>query len=54
MLKKLQPVLEHSLATIVWVNNFQTLEIQAVLSNFFHDGNDIAVGSNKCGGWGWA
>ena len=33
--------------TIVWVNNFPTPEIQAVLSSFFHDGNDIAGGSNR-------
>ena len=31
----------------MWVNNFQTPEIQAVLSSFFRDGNDIAGG-----GWG--
>ena len=43
MLKKwkLQQVLVYSLAIIVWVNNFQTPEIQAVLSGFFRDGNDI-------------
>ena len=32
---KLQQVLVYSLAIIVWVNNFQTPEIQAVLSSFF-------------------
>ena len=43
MLKKwkLQQVLVYSLAIIVWVNNFQAPEIQAVLSSFFRDGNDI-------------
>jgi len=30
---KLQEVLVYSLAIIVWVNNFQTPEIRAVLSN---------------------
>ena len=35
----------------MWVNNFQTPEIQAVLSSFFHEGNDIAGGSNRGGGW---
>jgi len=34
------------------VNNFQTPKIQAVLSSFFQDGNDIAGGSNRGGGWG--
>jgi len=34
------------------VNNYQTPEIQAVLSSFFHDGNDIAGGSNRGGWWG--
>jgi len=55
MLKKwkLQQVLVYSLGIIVWVNNFQTPEIQAVLSCFFHDGNDIARGSNRGSGWGW-
>ena len=46
----------YSLAIIVWVNNFQTPEIQAVLSTSFHDGNDMAGGSNRGGGWeeeGW-
>ena len=33
------------------MNNFQTLEIRAVLSSFFRDGNDIAGGSNRGGGW---
>ena len=42
--RKLQQVLVYSLAIIVWVNNFQTPEIQAVLSSFFRDGNDIAGG----------
>jgi len=36
----------------VWVNNFQTPEIQAVLSSFFREGNDIASGSYRGGGWG--
>ena len=45
-------VLVYSLAIIVWVNNFQTPEIQAVLSSFFRDGNDIAGSSNRGGGWG--
>ena len=54
MLKKwkLQQVVVYSLAIIVWVNNFQTPKIQAVLSSFFRDGNDIAGGSNRGGGWG--
>jgi len=34
------------------MNNFQTPKIQAVLSRFFRDGNDIAGGSNRGGGWG--
>ena len=34
----------------MWVNNFQTAEIQVVLSSFFHDSNDIARGSNR-GRW---
>ena len=42
----------YSLAIIVWVNNFQTPEIRAVLSSFFCDGNDIAGGSNRGGRWG--
>jgi len=29
----------------------ETPEIQAVLSSFFSDSNDIAHGSNKGGGW---
>jgi len=33
------------------VNNFQIPKIQAVLSSFFHGGNDIACGSNRGGGW---
>ena len=47
MLKKwkLQQVVVYSLAIIVWVNNFQTPEIQAVLSSFFCDSNDIAGGT---------
>ena len=49
---KLQQVLVHSLAIIVWVNNFQTPEIQAVLSIFIRDGNEIAAGSNRGGEWG--
>ena len=35
----------------MWVNNFQAPEIRAVLSSFFHDGNDIAGGSNRGGRW---
>ena len=38
-------------AIIVWVNNFQTPKILAVLSSFFRDSNDIARGSNRGGGW---
>ena len=34
------------------MNNFQTPEIQAVLSSFFRDGNDIAGGSNRGGDLG--
>ena len=49
---KLQQVVVYSLAIIVWVNNFQALEIQAVLSSFFRDGNDFASGSNRGGGFG--
>ena len=49
---KLQQVLVYSLAIIVWVNNFQTPEIQAVLCSFSCDGNDIAGGSNRGGGCG--
>ena len=54
MLKKwkLQQVLVYSLAIIVWVNNFQAPKILAVLSSFFRDGNDIAGGNNRSGGWG--
>ena len=54
MLKKwkLQQVVVYSLVIIVWVNNFQTPKIQAVLSSFFRDGNYIADGSNRGGGWG--
>ena len=54
MLKKwnLQQVFVYSLAIIVWVNNFQTPKIQAVLSSFFHEGNDIARGGNRGGGGG--
>ena len=44
---KLQQAIVYSLAITVWVNNFQTPEIQAVLSSFFRDGNDIAGGSNS-------
>ena len=53
MLKKwkLQQVLVYSLATIVWVNNFQTPKIQAVFEQLFCDSNDIAGGSNRDGGW---
>jgi len=46
----LQQVLVYSLVIIV--NNFQIPKIQAVLSSYFHDGNDIACGSNRGGGWG--
>jgi len=42
---------KYSLAIIVWVNNFKTLKIQAVLSSFFHEVNDIACGSNRGSGW---
>ena len=42
----------YSLAIIVWVNDFQTLGIQAALSSFLRDSNDIAGGSNRGGGWG--
>jgi len=42
----------YSLAIIVWVNNFHAPKIQAVLSSFFRDGNDISGGSNRGGGWG--
>ena len=42
----------YSLAIIVWLNNFQAPKIQAVLSSFFCDGNDIVGGSNRGGGWG--
>jgi len=48
---KLQQVLVYSLAIIVWLNNFQTPEIQAVLSSFFRDSNDIAGGSNSGSRW---
>ena len=48
----MQQVLVYSLAIIAWVNNFQTPELQAVLSSFFRDSNDIAGGSNRGGGWG--
>jgi len=41
----------YSLAIIVWVNNFQAPEIQAVLSSIFHDSNDIAGGGNRGGEW---
>ena len=40
----------YSLAIIVWVNNSQTPEIQAA---FFRNGNDIAGGSNRGGGWAY-
>ena len=54
MLQKwwLQQVVVYSLAIIVWVNNFHTPKIQAVLSSIFRDGNDIAGGSNRGGEWG--
>ena len=48
---RLQQVLVYSLAIIVWVNNFQTPEIQAFWAAFFCDDNDIAGGSNRKGGW---
>ena len=35
-----------------WVNNFQTPKIQAVLSSFFCESNDIARGGNRGGGGG--
>ena len=56
MLKKWksQQVLVYSLAIIVSVNNFQAPKIQAVLSSFFRNDNDIARGSNRGGGWAWA
>ena len=49
MLKKrnLQQVLVYSLAIIVWVNNFQAPKIQQL----FHEGNGIAHGSDRGGGW---
>jgi len=47
---KLQQALVYSLAIIVWLNKFQTPEIQAVLSSFFRDSNDIAGGNNGGGG----
>jgi len=47
----LQQVLVYSLAIILWVNNFQIPEIQAVLSSFFCEGNDITCGSDGGGGW---
>ena len=31
----------------MWVNNFQTPEIQAVLSSVFHDSSDIARDSDR-------
>jgi len=34
------------------MNNFQAPEIQAVLSSFCRNGNDIAGGSNRGGGLG--
>ena len=54
MLKKLklQQVVVYLLAITVWVNNFQTPKIQAVLNSFFRDGNDIADASNRGGRWG--
>ena len=53
-IKKLQQVVVYSLAIIVCVNNFQALEIQAVLNIFLRDGNDIAGDSNRGGRWGEA
>ena len=52
MLKKwkLQQAVVYSFTIIVWLHNFQTPEIQAGLSSFFRDGNDIAGGSNRGGG----
>jgi len=47
---KLQQVLVYFLAIIVTFNT----KIQAVLSSFFRDSDDIACGSNRGGGWGWA
>jgi len=56
----MQQVVVYSLAIIVWVNNFQTPEIQAVLSSFFRSSDDIAgggggwwVGEEGDGGGGW-
>ena len=46
---KITTILVYSLAIIVCVNKFQTPEIQAVLSSFFCDSNDIARGSNSRG-----
>jgi len=55
MLKKwkLQQVLVYSLAIIVWVNNFQTPEIQAVLSSFFVTVMISQVVVIGVGGGGW-
>jgi len=54
VLKKqnLQQLFVYSLSIIVWVNNFKTPKIQAVLSSLFREDNDIARGSNRGGGWG--
>ena len=41
-----------SIHIIVWVNNFQTPKIQVVSSSFLREGNDVAHGSNRVGGWG--
>ena len=49
---KIHQVLVYSLAIILWVNNFQSPEIQAVLSSCFSDDNDIAGSSNRGGEWG--
>ena len=56
MLKKwkLQQVLVYSLAIIVWVNNFKTPKIQAVLSNFFVAVMILQVVVIGVGGGGWA
>ena len=52
---KLQQVVVYSLAMIVWVNSFQTPEIQAALSSFFRVGimimQAVIIG---VGGGGWA
>jgi len=53
---KLQQVLVYSLAIIVWVNNFQAPEIQAVLNSFFMTVMilQLVVIGVVGGGGGWA